>query len=372
MSEVPSVGAMMTTPVYMAGCGLACALGRDLPQSLAALRRGGVPATPITVPGGFTFPVHALPPAEGDWRQQLRRTVRDVVSQCGLPDDMATREMPLFVASSSLDVGFEEEAGCFAGDVQIFGDLVAEAIRWRGPVFTVSTACTSAVNAVLAAADLIRSGAVPLALVLGIEFSNRLTLAGFGGMQLLSPDRALPFGADRNGLVLGEAVAAMVLSSAPARWRLAGGANVVAGDTPTGADAGAIVSVSRAAMQQAGLRAEDIDLIKPQAAGSPGNDAIEAIALKTLFASLPPMVALKPLIGHTLGAAGAAELVLLIACIEAGAWPVADHALDPSLDVVLAAQVPARLRHILFNAIGFGGGHAALVLEDCGGPGRID
>ncbi|WP_213955716.1 beta-ketoacyl synthase N-terminal-like domain-containing protein [Variovorax sp. dw_954] len=355
-----------TADVYLAGTGLACALGRGLPQSLAALRQGGVPARPATVPGGFSWPVHALPPPEGDWLGQLRRTVREVVAQCGLPCDRVSPQMPLFVASSSLDVGFEEQAGCFAGDVQVFADLVAEAIGWRGPVFTVSTACTSAVNAVLAAADLIRGGAVQQALVLGIEFSNRLTLAGFGGMQLLSPDRALPFGAQRNGLVLGEAAAAMVLSNTPSRWRLAGGANVVAGDTPTGADAGAIAAVTRAALRRAGVHAEDIDLIKPQAAGSPANDAIEAMALKTLFASLPPMVALKPLIGHTLGAAGAAELVLLLACIETGAWPAADYALDPSLDVALAAQTPARLRHILFNAIGFGGGHAALVLEDCG------
>lgn len=353
--------------VYLAGTGLSCALGRDLPRSLAALRQGGVPATPTTVPGGFAWPVHALPLAqgEGDWVQQLRRTVRAVVAQCKLPRDLATPGMPLFVASSSLDVGFEEQAGCFSGDVQVFADLVAEAIGWRGPVFTVSTACTSAVNAVLAASELIRAGVVPHALVLGIEFSNRLTLAGFGGMQLLSPDRALPFGADRNGLVLGEAAAAMVLSSTPSRWRMAGGANVVAGDMPTGADAGAIVAVTRAAMQQAGLRAEDIDLVKPQAAGSPANDAIEAMALKTLFASLPPMAALKPLIGHTLGAAGAAELVLLLGCIEAGAWPTADYGLDPALDVMLAAQAPERLRNILFTAIGFGGGHTALVLQDC-------
>jgi 3-oxoacyl-[acyl-carrier-protein] synthase-1 len=296
----------------------------------------------------------------------LRRTVRAVVAQCGLPDPASTPDMPLFVASSSLDVGYEEEAGLLANDVQNFADVVAEAIGWRGPVFTVSTACTSAVNAVLAASDLIRSGAVPHALVLGIEFGNRLTLAGFGGMQLLSPDRARPFGAARNGLVLGEAVAAMVLRSEPSRWRLAGGANVVAGAVPTGADAGAILAVCKAALRQAGLRAQEIGLVKPQAAGSPVNDAVEADTLGQLFGTLPPMIAFKQLIGHTLGAAGAAELVLLTACIETRAWPVADHAPDPALDVVFATQMPVLLRHILLNAIGFGGGHAALVLEDCG------
>ncbi|MDM0115337.1 beta-ketoacyl synthase N-terminal-like domain-containing protein [Variovorax sp. J22R133] len=357
----------MNFPVYVAGTGLACALGRDLPASLAALRHGGVSPTRITVAEGFTWPVFELPHDEGDWLQRLRRTVRDVVAQCALPDDAATSGMPLFVASSSLDVGYEEEVHCFAGDVQTFGDVVAEAIGWRGPVFTVSTACTSAVNAMLAAADLIRCGAAAQALVLGVEFRNRLTLAGFGGMQLLSPERALPFGAERNGLVLGEAVAGVVLSATKARWRLAGGANVVGGATPTGADMDAVVAVCQAALLQGGLRVQDIDLIKPQAAGSPGNDAIEAAALRQLWSEMPPMVALKQWIGHTLGAAGAAELVLLTACIETGTWPAADHALDSALDVALCNRAPARLRHILFNAIGFGGGHAALVLEDCGG-----
>lgn len=359
---------MSDVPVYMAGSGLACALGRDRRESLAAMRRGGVAPTPVTAAEGFAWPVHVLPPDEGDWWQRLRRTVRDVVAQCGLPDVQATAEMPLFVASSSLDVGHEEETRRLAGDMQVFADVVADAIGWRGPVFTVSTACTSAVNAVLAAAELIRDGAVPRAMVLGIEFSNRLTLAGFGGMQLLSPDRALPFGADRNGLVLGEAVAAMYLSATPARWRLVGGANVVAGTTPTGAHAGAISAACRAALLQGGLRAQDIDLIKPQAAGSLNNDAIEAAALAAVFDTLPPMVAFKSLIGHTLGASGAAELVLLTACIEAGVWPVANHALDPELGVELAERAPTNLQHILVNAIGFGGGHAALLLKDCGAP----
>ncbi|MDM0074477.1 beta-ketoacyl synthase N-terminal-like domain-containing protein [Variovorax sp. J2P1-59] len=353
---------MSELPVHVAGSGLACALGRDLREALAAVQRGGTSLTPTTVAEGFTWPVHKLPSEEGEWWDRLRRIARDVVAQCGEQDV----EMPLFVASSSLDVGHEEEAASLAGDVQTFADAVAEAIGWRGPVFTVSTACTSAVNAMLAAADLIRGGVVPQALVLSIEFSNRLTLAGFGGMQLLSPDRALPFGAKRNGLVLGEAVAAIHLSTAPARWRLMGGASVVAGATSTGADANAIGAACKAALRQAGLRPQDIDLVKPQAAGSPGNDAIEAAALTEIFAaSLPPMVSLKSLIGHTLGASGAAELVLLTACVESGVWPVANHALDSELGMTLATQAPARLRHILFNAIGFGGGHAALLLKDC-------
>jgi len=349
--------------VYLAGRGVACALGADLASSLAALRSGGRAATPVAVAEGFSWPVHTLPNEAGSWRERLGRTLRRVVAQSGAP---AAPGMPLFVASSSLDVGYEESDHLFTGDVQTFADVVAAAIGWQGPVFTVSTACTSAVNAVLSAADLIRGGEVTQALVLGIEFSNAFTVAGFGGMQLLSQGRARPFGAQRDGLVLGEAVAALWLGAAPARWRIAGGANVVDGSNPTGAEAGAVIAMCRAALCQAGLRPEDIDLVKPQAAGSPANDAIEAAALKQVFGMLPPLVALKQLIGHTLGASGAAELVLLTGCIESGAWPRATHEIDPALELALAEQAPDRLRHVLLNAIGFGGGHAALVLEDGG------
>jgi 3-oxoacyl-(acyl-carrier-protein) synthase len=87
-------------------------------------------------------------------------------------------------------------------------------------------------------------------------------------------------------------------------------------------------------------------------------------ALKQVFAALPPLLPLKDWIGHTLGASGAAELALLIACLENGAWPVSSHALDPALGVTRTCQAPGSIRYVLMNAIGFGGGHAALVLED--------
>lgn len=354
------------SPVFIAGRGLSCALGTNLASSLRMLQDGGVAPVPVEVAPGFRWPVYAMAREEGSWLERLGHAVRRVTAETGIQASPDRARLPLFVASSSLDVGYEEQGQGFAGDVQTFADVVAGAIGWTGPVITVSTACTSAINALLAATDLIASGEVPEALVLGIEFSNGFTVAGFGGMQLLSPDRARPFGAERNGLVLGEAVAALHLRAAPSRWRVAGGANVVDGRNPTGAESRAIVAACERALQQSGLRPADIDLLKPQAAGSPGNDAIEAGALKQVFDTVPPMIALKSFIGHTLGAAGAAELVLLTGCLDSGVWPRCAHALDAALGVSLASSAPSRVRHVLFNAIGFGGGHAAMVLEDCG------
>jgi len=352
--------------VYLAGTGLACALGNDLLSAVAALARGGVQPVPVAVSEGVQWPVHKLPPQEGDWKQRLERVVRGVAAQA-YEGAAAARSGPLFVASSSLDIGGMEHTVQdlrLGGDLQDFAGLVAAALDWQGPVFTISTACTSALNAVLAACDLIRSDQAGEALVIGAELGNRFTVAGFGAMQLLSPDSARPFGAGRNGLVLGEAVAALRLGSRAARWRIAGGANVVDGRNPSGTEASAVLAMCHQALVQSGLRPQDIDLIKVQAAGSPANDAIEAMALKQVFDPLPPLVSLKSAIGHTLGASGAAELALLVACIESGVWPSAGYALDDELGIALSTQAPAGLRHILLNVVGFGGGHASLVLED--------
>jgi len=355
--------------VYLAGMGLACVLGDDMPSVLASLRHGGVPPTPVAVADGISWPVYALASREGDWTQRLCSTVRSVVAQTDKTGDLGPRTAPLFVASSSLDIGFmeyEKQDLRLGGDLQDFAGVVARALDWQGPVFTVSTACTSALNAVLAAADLIRSREADEALVIGVEMDNRFTVAGFGAMQLLAPDSAQPFGAQRKGLVLGEAVAALRLTSQPARWQITGGANVVDGRNPSGTEASAVLAMCRGALTQSGLQPGDIDLIKVQAAGSPVNDAIEVEALKQVFDPLPPLVSLKSAIGHTLGAAGAAELALLVGCIEGGVWPSVDYPLDASLGIALSKEAPQKLRNILLNVVGFGGGHASLVLKDAG------
>lgn len=364
----------MSAGAYLEGVGLACSLGRGVGTIVPALQQAPVAPALVRVAEGALWPVHVLPPpegavaGEGGWYARLLAQVQAVVAQCGTavrPDG------PLFVASSSLDAGHEEEgpdgpAGGFAGDLHGFAEAVARSLDWRGPVFTVSTACTSSVNAALAALDMIEAGAAAHALVLGIEFSNRFTVGGFGAMQLLSPDRARPLGAGRNGLVLGEAIAAVCLQAQPSRWRLCGGANVVDGRDPTGVQRDSVVAAAAAALRRSGLRPRDIDLIKPHAAGSALHDAVEVQALHALFARLPPLVTFKGHIGHTLGAAGVTELALLMACIEHGRWPASADALDPALEATRAAHGAWRPRHMLLQSVGFGGGHAALVLEDRG------
>lgn len=348
--------------VYLAGRGLASALGPDLGTGLIALSQGGVAPSRFELGGGLAWPLYAIADHDADWTARARRITRSVAAQSGALAGQRTG--PLFVASSSLDIGARENSGDFDGDYQTFAETVAAWLDWCGPVFTVSTACTSGLNALLSARTLIRNGHADHALVLGLELRNRVTVGGFGGMQLLAPTRALPFGEAREGLVLGEAVAALHLSSQTSRWRIAGGANVVNGQDPVGAVPGAVVAMCRQALASSGLEPHDIALIKPQAAGSPVNDATEARALRQVFDPLPALASLKAAIGHTLGAAGAAEVALLTACLETGIWPTFDYAQDASLNAPLADRAPQHVRYVLASILGFGGGHAAIVLED--------
>lgn len=347
--------------VYLAGRGLMCALGPDVEAALTALRRGGVAPARVEVSGDrVTRPFFAIDDDDGDWSARARRIVKQVAVESGA---LAHRSGPLILASSSLDIGVSEVTGTFRSGLHDLGEQIAGWLDWRGTVSTVYSACTSALGAVSIAVALIRNGQADDALVLGVELRNGLTLAGFSALQLLASSAALPLGARRDGIVLGEAVAALHLSTRPARWRIAGQANVVNGIDPAGASAVAVEAMCRMALADSGLQPAQIDLIKLQAAGSPGSDATEAAVLQRVFDPLPALTSLKGVIGHTLGASGAAELALLTACIERGILPAAHYPLDESIGAALAQQVPPKLRYVMASILGFGGGHAAVVLE---------
>ena len=351
--------------VFLAGRGLASALGGDLGEAVRTLRAGGVPTIDFECAPGERTPYFAMPDTGEDWAVRARRLVRAAAAESGA---LERRDGTLFVASTSFDMGRREHGDAFELDIQDYSETLGRWLDWQGPILTVCTACTSAMNALLSASALVRAGDADDALVLGIELSNRYTVGGFRSMQLLSPTAAMPFGAQRNGLVLGEAVAALHLSSRPARWRLAGGANVVDASDPAGAVTDAVAAMCREALSRSGVRAADIDLVKLQAAGSRHNDATELAGLRRVFDALPPLVSLKGWLGHTLGAAGAAEIALLLGCIEAGVWPAPPYEIDAELGAGLATAAPARLRHVLACILGFGGGHTAVVLEDRGAP----
>lgn len=354
--------------VYLAGRGLASALGADLNAALATLQSAGYRYTAAAqrrlLPGGMggEIPYYAIAFTLPDWYERARHLVQHVGEQVGAAQ---ARDGALFVATSSFDIGAIESGD---GQLQhegnrVFIAMLSRWLHWRGPVYTINTGCTSSLNALLAARAQLLAGEVTDALVLGLELENRLTLGGFASLQLLTRTACRPFGLQRDGLVLGEAVAALRLSTrAQGEWRLLGGAHVVDGSQPTSVSPLGLGEMYRTALADSAVAAVDIDLLKVQAAGSPGNDRIEAQCLLDAFGPDPAVVSLKALIGHTLGASGVAEVALLLACLDAGVGVAPQHSLDPDLHID-GARWPPDARRVLASIQGFGGSHGAVIVE---------
>ena len=126
-------------------------------------------------------------------------------------------------------------------------------------------------------------------------------------------------------------------------------------------------SVTVDCLKEAHFLPGDIELIKVQAAGSPGTDLAEANALKKVFGEkIPPLLSLKPALGHTLGASGIAELATLLACLAADQIPATAGYSEADPEIGPVSPVDRNKCHInraMLNLIGFGGGLATMIIE---------
>ncbi|MES2822108.1 MAG: beta-ketoacyl synthase N-terminal-like domain-containing protein [Pseudomonadota bacterium] len=354
------------TSVYISGVGLVSSMGANLGEALRCLHNPPQPEQRSIRGLDFTVPYYAIPSIASykatSWHERCETLICQAAAEAG----NTSKTGGLYLASSSVNVGAIEAAENHANSLPEFLTQLGKMLDWQGPVFWINTACTSSLNAILAAETAIQAGLIQDALVIGLELENNLTLAGFAGMQLLAPEKARPFAARRNGLVLGEAVAAIGLSKQPSQWRIVGGAQVIDSSQVSGASTTAYQAMLQLTLDSATLATGQIDLIKVQAAGSVANDAIEAAALRNFFTGVPPLLSLKTFLGHTLGASGAAELALLLGIIEQQQWPniaLGVDTLDVSLGVNFAAELPLELQHILISNLGFGGSHTCIALE---------
>ncbi|AOW12904.1 hypothetical protein LPB72_18165 [Hydrogenophaga crassostreae] len=371
--------------VFICGAGLRSCLGDGLAASVLAIahkvaepHRVGLPddqSRPYyLMAGGVAAALNGI--GDSDWRARAMDAVHAVIGECQGARSSAAEGGAVFIGSSSFDRG----GACQGSDQGLplcdFAHRLARAEGWSERPVVVNTACTSAFNALHLARCQIAAGQLSEALIVGVETFNPFALYGFESMQLLAPERSEPLGKARQGMVLGEAVAALRVTSKPSDadferalgvWRVLAYANLVDGTNPTGATEGTLVEACQSALRESGLQASEIDLVKLQAAGSPVNDAVEISALRRVFECLPPCVSLKSVLGHTLGASCAAETALLLACLESGVWPQLDYVLEPDLaGVVVSSSRPLiadGVQTVLLVGLGFGGGHSVLILK---------
>ncbi len=256
---------------------------------------------------------------------------------------------------------------------------------FRGPAATVNTACSSGATALLAALDAIRLGRIGCALAGGVEMPlGGTVLKGFYNLGALStrndlgPLASRPFDAERDGFVLGEGAACLVLErDATAQARGARPLAVLRGGAASSEahsllsqreDGAEIARCIRLALEEARLEPEAVGHVYTHGTGTPVNDRCEALALNDVLPHRPTVSATKALLGHTIGAAAAIDAVLAVRTLATGRPVPVRHVSrpDPGCGLTLAepdGEPDAALqeRAVLVESFAFGGHNAALL-----------
>lgn len=389
------------------GCVSALGIGRDVSwEALISGKTARCPITAIEIQGcrvneGAQLDLPPMP--ELSARQQARWSrasrliapaVQEALAHAGLLDETGRcteRRLELSISTTACGM---EKGEAFLRSVwanKRFGNTecvahyqanqqVAEIQRrfgFSGPATILSNACASGANAVGHAMELIHSGMADQVLVGGYDALCELVFVGFDCLQALSPDACRPFDRGRNGLMIGEGAAFLVVESeqrAKARGAVIHG--VVAGYGHT-TDLGHLTQPNqqgvplekamRAALESSGFSTGAIGYVNAHGTGTPSNDGAEAQAFDRVFGQgKTKLSSTKAAIGHTLGAAGAIEAVFCLMALESGYLPPQINLRDPEPLVAQALVQPgetADLKAVVSVNLGFGGSNAAIILS---------
>jgi len=324
--------------------------------------------------GHFPGPLYlAPPPLEIEWTDRIKMA-----------------EM----AAANADTGYLEllrvarEFAAAKGPFRfaIIGERLAEHFGTEGSPISLNTACASGASAIQLGLEAIRRGDCEAALAIGADASlTPESLVRFSLLSALStqndpPERASkPFSKNRDGFVLAEGAAALVLESLEhARARGARVLGILEGvgeksdsfhRTRTSPDGKPIIATMQKALADAGVGPEDVDYINAHGTSTPENDKMEHLGVSAVFGERVrdiPISSNKSMIGHTLTAAGAVEAAFTLLTLQNQRLPpTINHAIpDPAiqLDVVPNVARDAKVRRAISNSFGFGGQNVCLVV----------
>jgi 3-oxoacyl-[acyl-carrier-protein] synthase II len=359
-----------STPVDIAGLAVLSALGRGFEPQLAAVL-GGVPAFgPVSRfdVGNRRVKVAATLPEVGTLPAELAGIISQACADAGLTAAQRA-EMPMMLAMHG-----EPGAARLATDL-------AEQAGLAGALRVYTAACVSASSALADAAVLIGHGHAERILVVAGYLVESDQYALFDAGRALAADGvARPFSIDRQGLLLGDGVAAVVLEgpqaaaarNASANLRLIGWGR--AGDAyhpcQPAPDGRGLARAIEAALQRAGIEPEQLGYVNANATGTQLSDAAEAAALQLALGELGtqlPISSTKSVHGHALEASGLLEFVITALSLRAGKLGVNAGYLGPDegcpLDLILDAPRPVGSPYAISLNSAFGGANTALVVQ---------
>lgn len=395
--------------VAITGTGAVSAAGSDMAALWAAARdgRSGVSALEFEHARGNRVLIGAsvigFDPAQIADEAAIRSSdrfalfalhaAREAVSQAGLDENCLRGPRTAVIMGTgiggvgTLEVGFRaynnaERLDTFAIPKAMPSSAAAQlgmAFGITGPSFTVTSACASSSQAIGLALQLIRSNAVDRVITGGAEAClTPGSMRGWEQLRVLTNDACRPFSVGRSGMVIGEGAGICVLEAEDAVQARGGRALGWLAGYGTTSDARDLllpdVTGARAAMQaalaDAGLAPEAIGYVNAHGTGTVANDINEAAALREVFGpglDAIPVSSSKPIIGHTLGAAGALELLVTLAALRSQTVPPQINCKQPdprcALNLPLGGAISHAFSAALSNSFAFGGVNACLVLR---------
>lgn len=404
--------ALDSTGIVISGAGLATSLGVGREASWEALRSGEIglgPYTAIEDPqqaqrGGGEVPTapdvypSSFDPSEPREPAYLRFAINEALRDAGLdPEDQSS--WPYAPERCGLMLGTTLHGMTAAGKMvrqhsaEPLRDFLAPAVvaratthlRLEGFNATTCSACSSGLGSILLAATLLRTGELDLVIAGGYDPISEYAYAGFSSLRLVDERLPRPFARDRAGMKVSEGYG-IVTVERPGNLEQRGGTPFLhlrgGGESadahhltqPVQDGSGAARAIATA-MKQAGTSPSDIDLIVAHATGTPDNDAAEVAALSSLFGdAMPdtPVVGLKSRLGHTLGAAGAAEMIFAGLAMRDQLQPTTATTTADDVDferfkLSAGESQPASIHTTVNTSLGFGGANTCVVVSDTPG-----
>lgn len=390
----------MTAEIFIQGDAVICGMGHGNAAVADALYAREMPALgEMTMADGRRVAVSAVELPQSNLRRaggmaetrnnQLAKATLDLLPDHARRQMAETAPARLGVVIGTSTAGIDEGGDAVAAftksakwpdgfelAVQELGDpalFLAAAIGANGPAYAISTACTSGAKAIIAGARLIQQGLCDTVLCGGVDTLCDMTINGFGVLEATSQTRCNPFSINRSGIHIGEGAALFVLSATPGPLRVAGwgessDAHHISAPDPEGR--GAVLAI-RAAMDMAGVSAENLGYLNLHGTATKQNDLMEAAAVFDVLGDTIPCSSTKPLTGHTLGAAGAIEAALLSMALQRRLAPRNrnDGAPDPALAHISLLNTDHAIngRSGMSCNYAFGGNNTSLILERCDG-----
>ena len=382
--------------IYIAAASMRTALGGDVHSACEAIVRGesGLGPTP---PGGrvSSRPVFAGLIPDSDYASLERRfgpgysraemlaaeAVANVIEPLKAGPGLGRTGLVIATAKGNVSM---LEGRCGNGPfipgedspllLKVFAERIAELSGFpAGSATLVSNACISGVAAIVIARRMILAGDYDNVAVVGVDVQNRFIVSGFSSFKSLSPDICRPYDESRCGLNLGEACGAVLLTNdrelaGPDAIRVDGGAisddaNHISGPSRTG---DGLFFAMRNASCGAGLPLSEIDAVQLHGTATVYNDEMESRAMSLAGLSDVPVQSLKPYFGHTMGASGVIETIMLAEQMKRGLFAGTPGFCSPGLPCPLSVSSETRrieMKHCLKTASGFGGTNAAIVLS---------